>query len=765
MIIEATIGDAYGSGYEFAPEFVFAQNTLTTKTYLPHADASGYFNRYTDDTQMAIGLTELLIEKTEWTPLTIANKFVEVFKRDVRIGYAGRFFKFLKSVKNGEEFLAKIIPTSERNGASMRVYPLGVLSDEKDILHKAEMQARVTHNTDEGVYSAQLVALSTHYFLYKKGSKHQLEKYIKSLMPINWNFEWTGKVQMRGREAILAALSAIRKHDKLSDILVESVNYQGDVDTVASLAMAIGSVCEEIENDLPVFLFQQLENEKYGRDFLLDLDKKLMDLKIITPKKLMKNENFNKSTNALLGVAIGDALGVPHEFNSREQMRQNPAKEMIGYGRYLVPAGTWSDDSSLTFCLAESLTKGYDLADMAHNFVQWVEANFWTARGEVFDIGITTSDSIGELNRLLQKKKYDELTQLKYLGNEMDNGNGSLMRILPLLWYIKGMDIAEQFAIIRDVSALTHKHIRAAMCCLIYLRLAEHLLNGKNKVESYLLMQKEIIAFWDEMDFSADESILFIRLIEFDIRALDISELNSDGYVMHSIEASIWCFLQRDTYSEVVLTAVNLGHDTDTTAAIAGGLAGLYYGLAGVSESWLNLLARKEDIIALGERLNRKFSNLKKKGTNQEIIAPAPIKISTPSIFLAGSIEQDKAEKWQERFVHETRNLNITLLNPRRKNWDSSWKESIQNSKFKEQVNWELDALELADCIVFYFDPNTKSPISLLELGLFAKSKKLVVCCPDGYWKKGNVDIICQRYNIKQVNSFEKLVQYICEKI
>ena len=115
------------------------------------------------------------------------------------------------------------------------------------------------------------------------------------------------------------------------------------------------------------------------------------------------------------------------------------------------------------------------------------------------------------------------------MGDEYDNGNGSLMRILPLLFYIKGMDISQQFEIIRDVSALTHKHMRAAMCCLIYLRLAEHLLNGKDKVESYFLMQKEILAFWESMGYSANESKLFIRLIENDIRNLPITDLKSGG--------------------------------------------------------------------------------------------------------------------------------------------------------------------------------------------------------------------------------------------
>ncbi len=120
-------------------------------------------------------------------------------------------------------------------------------------------------------------------------------------------------------------------------------------------------------------------------------------------------------------------------------------------------------------------------------------------------------------------------------------------------------------------------------------------------------MQKEILAFWETMDFSANESKLFIRLIENDVRDIPLTELKSGGYVMESIEASIWCFLQRDTYSDVVLTAINLGHDTDTTAAIAGGLAGLYYGAASMSDYWLASIARFEDIMELGDKLYEKY--------------------------------------------------------------------------------------------------------------------------------------------------------------
>lgn len=157
----------------------------------------------------------------------------------------------------------------------------------------------------------------------------------------------------------------------------------------------------------------------------------------------------------------------------------------------------------------------------------------------------------------------------------------------------------------------------------------------------------------------------------------------------------------------------------------------------------------------------------------KEIQAPKPIyevghePQSKRGIFLAGSIEMGTAEKWQERVVREMENTNWVLLNPRRDDWDSSWAQSIDNEKFVEQVSWELEAMERAEHILMYFDPNTKSPITLLELGLFAgaetgtKLSKLVVVCPDGFWRKGNVDVVCERYKIKQLNSLTDAIRYL----
>ena len=148
------------------------------------------------------------------------------------------------------------------------------------------------------------------------------------------------------------------------------------------------------------------------------------------------------------------------------------------------------------------------------------------------------------------------------------------------------------------------------------------------------------------------------------------------------------------------------------------------------------------------------------------IKSPHPI-TSNPSlesyhhIFLAGSIEMGVAEDWQSRLTDELINKNVVLYNPRRDEWDSSWEQSIMNPQFYQQVNWEMNALEKSHLIIMYFSPETKSPISLLELGLHAASGKMIVCCPEGFWRKGNVDIVCDRYNIPNFDSLEKMINFL----
>jgi hypothetical protein len=145
------------------------------------------------------------------------------------------------------------------------------------------------------------------------------------------------------------------------------------------------------------------------------------------------------------------------------------------------------------------------------------------------------------------------------------------------------------------------------------------------------------------------------------------------------------------------------------------------------------------------------------------ILPPAPIIIPSgnKSVFLAGSIEMGTATDWQHLMIEQIDNEKVTILNPRRATWDARWEQSIANPNFKEQVSWELEGLERADLIAVYFDPATKAPVTLLELGLYAQSGKLAVCCPEGFWRKGNVDIVCERYAIRQVDTLAELIATI----
>jgi len=275
MILHGAIGDAYGVSFEFADStFVKVYNHATV--YVQNPNAPSYFKRYTDDTQMAIGLAELIIEESDWTPLNIASKFLEVFKRDVRGGYAGSFYHFLTIVESGEEFLEKIIPTSERNGAAMRAYPLGIFKTENEVLEKAKIQAEVTHQTEKAVRAAEAIALISHFFFYKKGTKNELIDYLAEVQKVKWKTGWSGLVGCNAQQTVEAVLTVLTEGRDLQKMLHRSVDFEGDTDTVASLVLALGSLSNEFENNLPACFYEELENGTYGRDYIEELDKKLL---------------------------------------------------------------------------------------------------------------------------------------------------------------------------------------------------------------------------------------------------------------------------------------------------------------------------------------------------------------------------------------------------------------------------------------------------------------------------------------------------------
>ncbi|WP_299437517.1 ADP-ribosylglycohydrolase family protein [uncultured Aquimarina sp.] len=300
----------------------------------------------------------------------------------------------------------------------------------------------------------------------------------------------------------------------------------------------------------------------------------------------------------IFGVAVGDALGVPYEFLDRDQMDKRPARDMIGYGTHNQPEGTWSDDSSLTFCLMDSLCNGYDLNDIASKFSAWFYENLWTPRGFVFDIGITTKNAIYQYKRGMTPDLCGGL-------DEYSNGNGSLMRILPLVYFLKDeSNINIRYDIIKRVSSITHGHLRSVFSCFIYVEYALLLLNGRDKFEAYEAIKKPILDFAIENEFNPKEITLFSRILEEDISKQDRFNIKGTGYVLRTLEASFWCLLNSESYEEAVLKAVNLGEDTDTTAAVTGGLTGLYYGYDAIPETWKLQLTRFEDIDDLTERFN-----------------------------------------------------------------------------------------------------------------------------------------------------------------
>lgn len=305
----------------------------------------------------------------------------------------------------------------------------------------------------------------------------------------------------------------------------------------------------------------------------------------------------------LLGVAVGDALGVPVEFKSRTELAVFPVTEMTGYGSHNQPPGTWSDDSSLTFCLAEELTRGYDLHAIGQSFRQWYFQGHWTAHGTAFDIGNTTYDALERLG--IQGMAPD----LAGGFSEFDNGNGSLMRILPLAFYTINLPIEERFARAKEVSSMTHAHFRSVMSCFLYLEFAHELMKGASPKEAHSALRTTAGEFFENKGYDKKEFGLFDRVLDSQFAKVSKSSIRGSGYVIHSLEASIWCLLNAASYEEAVLKAVNLGEDTDTTGAITGGLAGLYYGYENIPEAWLTTLARKEDIMELADKLSEKYAH------------------------------------------------------------------------------------------------------------------------------------------------------------
>lgn len=298
---------------------------------------------------------------------------------------------------------------------------------------------------------------------------------------------------------------------------------------------------------------------------------------------------------AIFGFVVGDALGVPVEFKSRVALTNNPVIDMQEYGTYHQPKGTWSDDTTMTLCLMESLIEGLDYDKLYQKFSAWVKDGYLTPHNELFDIGIATRKAISNFQQ--------GLAPLSCGGSsEYDNGNGSLMRILPLVFYTMGLTNKEKVKLIEEVSMLTHAHIRSKIACVFYVQYGCELLKGYDKEKAY----RQTISFIEEVYAKELELKYYDNILNNQLKTMPITAIKSSGYVVDTLEALMWCFLNTNSYEECVLKAVNLGEDTDTIAALAGGLAGLYYGYDNINTNWLNNIV-KYDLI---DDLCNKFSTL-----------------------------------------------------------------------------------------------------------------------------------------------------------
>lgn len=300
-----------------------------------------------------------------------------------------------------------------------------------------------------------------------------------------------------------------------------------------------------------------------------------------------------------IGHAVGDALGVPAEFRTRASLDADPVTEMVGYGSHSVPAGTWSDDTSMAIAALDALADGaVDYDRIMWSFCRWVADGAYTATGELFDIGGTCLQAI---------RRYAEGLADPLLcgdGGELANGNGSLMRIYPFVLYAsaRGLSREARRELIENGSRLTHAHACARVGCLIYADVLEALLVRADKAA----VREGIERARTELQGSA-ELARYERILEGDLAALSRDAIRSSGYVVDTLEAALWCLLTTDSYRACVLKVVNLGEDTDTVAAVAGSLAGALYGYEGIPAEWREALIASEVIETLCARAQARW--------------------------------------------------------------------------------------------------------------------------------------------------------------
>ena len=300
-------------------------------------------------------------------------------------------------------------------------------------------------------------------------------------------------------------------------------------------------------------------------------------------KEEIQLQLIERYEGCMLGLAIGDAIGTTVEFMPRGSFE--PLDDMIGGGPFNLAKGQWTDDTSMALCLAHSLVEcgGFDPLDQMKRYLMWREEGYMSSKDNAFDIGGTTGDALDEFS----------VTGNPYCGpSEISaSGNGSLMRLAPIpLYFRQERELAIKMA--GESSRTTHGSILCIEACRLFGAMLLDSLSGESK-ESILLGHglKDIAS--EEISEIADGAYF----------EKPISSIRGTGYVVESLEAALWCFRNTDSFKEAVLLAANLGDDADTTAAICGQIAGAYYGIGGIPQTWIDHIHHGRQIKRIAKKL------------------------------------------------------------------------------------------------------------------------------------------------------------------
>ena len=320
------------------------------------------------------------------------------------------------------------------------------------------------------------------------------------------------------------------------------------------------------------------------------------------------------SKDGIIGFAIGDAMGVPVVFTNRERLMDNPITSMVGNMRHNVPKGTWSDDTSMTLATMDSIiqSNGDIIAnDMANKFIDWMENGKYTPGGKIVDIDRTTLRALGKFKTTRRSAVNCGCT------SNTDNGNGSLMRMLPIVYYayLNWMEQDKILKLVAGISSITHANELVIMGCYMYVNYALELLNTNNRKNAYAKIQN-----LDYSMFSMPTIRAYTRILDNEIYHFSIDEIKSSSNIVDTLEAVFWVLMNTDTYNQAIIGAVNLGSDTDTIEACTGGLAGIMYGVKSINSDWKIDLRKYEEIVELCEKFDEILYKINGKEINTNTI-------------------------------------------------------------------------------------------------------------------------------------------------